>query len=66
MSSSRPTIAGHFFRVDLVGAGFMGRGGARQVCRHVPGRKLVALASGKLAQVRGAHDEAGVLAARKV
>jgi predicted homoserine dehydrogenase-like protein len=58
--------AGKPIRVGMVGAGFMGRGVAHQICRYVPGMELVAIANRTLAQARRAYDEAGVLGAREV
>ena len=58
--------AGQPIRVGMVGAGFMGRGVARQICRYVPGMMLVAIANRTLAQARRAYDEAGELGAREV
>ncbi|MBC8081689.1 MAG: NAD(P)-dependent oxidoreductase [Hymenobacter sp.] len=47
-------------RVAMVGAGFMGRGVAHQICRYVPGMKLVAIANRTLAKARQAYQDAGV------
>jgi predicted homoserine dehydrogenase-like protein len=58
--------AGKPIRVGMVGAGFMGRGVAHQICRYVPGMELVAIANRTLPQARRAYDEAGVLGAREV
>lgn len=58
--------AGQPIRVGMVGAGFMGRGVARQICRYVPGMTLVAIANRTLAQARRAYDEAGELGAHEV
>jgi predicted homoserine dehydrogenase-like protein len=58
--------AGKPIRVGMVGAGFMGRGVARQICRYVPGMELVAIANRTLAQAQRAYEEAGVLGAREV
>ena len=41
--------AGQPVRVAMVGAGFMGRGVALQICRYVPGMVLVAIANRTLA-----------------
>ena len=51
--------AGRPIRVGMVGAGFMGRGVALQICRYVPGMTLVAIANRTLAQARRAYEEAG-------
>ena len=53
--------AGQPIRVGMVGAGFMGRGVALQICRYVPGMELVAIANRTLAQARRAYHEAGEL-----
>ncbi|WP_210520957.1 NAD(P)H-dependent oxidoreductase [Hymenobacter terricola] len=58
--------AGQPIRVGMVGAGFMGRGVARQICRYVPGMTLVAIANRTIAQARRAYDEAGELGAAEV
>jgi predicted homoserine dehydrogenase-like protein len=58
--------AGQPIRVAMVGAGFMGRGVALQICRYVPGMVLVAIANRTLAQARRAYEEAGELTAREV
>ncbi|TGE17334.1 NAD(P)H-dependent oxidoreductase [Hymenobacter elongatus] len=57
---------GQPIRVAMVGAGFMGRGVALQICRYVPGMVLVAIANRTLSQARRAYEEAGELAAREV
>jgi predicted homoserine dehydrogenase-like protein len=51
--------AGQPIRVGMVGAGFMGRGVALQICRYVPGMELVAIANRTLEQARRAYHEAG-------
>ena len=58
--------AGRPIRVGMVGAGFMGRGVARQICRYVPGMVLAAIANRTLSQARRAYDEAGELGAQEV
>ena len=58
--------AGQPIRVGMVGAGFMGRGVAHQICRYVPGMELVAIANRTLAQARRAYEEAGELGAHEV
>jgi predicted homoserine dehydrogenase-like protein len=47
-------------RVGMVGAGFMGRGVARQIVRSTPGMQLVAVANRHLAGAERAYREAGV------
>ena len=51
--------SGNPIRVGMVGAGFMGRGVALQICRYVPGMVLAAIANRTLAQARRAYTEAG-------
>lgn len=58
--------AGNPIRVAMVGAGFMGRGVARQICRYVPGMELVAIANRTADKARQAYEEAGVSNAREV
>ncbi len=50
---------GRPLRVGMVGAGFMGRGIARQILQSVPGMALVAIASRRVEQARRAYTEAG-------
>lgn len=47
-------------RVGMVGAGFMGRGVALQLCNVVPGMELVAIANRTISGARRAFHEAGV------
>ena len=58
--------SGQPIRVGMVGAGFMGRGVALQICRYVPGMVLAAIANRTLAQARRAYAEAGELDVRAV
>jgi predicted homoserine dehydrogenase-like protein len=51
---------GNPIRVGMVGAGFMARGIALQLCRYVPGMKLVAISNRHLEGARRAYTEAGV------
>jgi predicted homoserine dehydrogenase-like protein len=53
-------------RVGMVGAGFMGRGVALQVCNIVPGMELVAISNRHLEGARRAYQEAGVHEVRTV
>jgi predicted homoserine dehydrogenase-like protein len=53
-------------RVAMVGAGFMGRGIALQICSVVPGMELVAISSRRLAEAARAYAEAGVADVRAV
>jgi predicted homoserine dehydrogenase-like protein len=48
---------GEPIRVGMVGAGFMGRGVARQIIRAVPGMRLVAIASRRLEQALRAYQD---------
>ncbi len=52
--------AGTPVRVGMIGAGFMGRGIALQICNYVPGMKLVAIANRHLEGARRAYAEAGI------
>ena len=47
-------------RVGLVGAGFMGRGVAKQIVRHTPGMELVAVCNRRVDGAARAYREAGV------
>lgn len=51
---------GNPIRVGMVGAGFMGRGIALQMCNYVPGMELVAIANRHIDGARRAYAEAGV------
>lgn len=53
-------------RVALIGAGFMARGVARQICRYVPGMELVVIANRTLANARQAYAETDVLGVAEV
>jgi predicted homoserine dehydrogenase-like protein len=53
-------------RVAMVGAGFMGRGIALQICNYVPGMELVAIANRDTEKAKRAYTEAGVLDAEEV
>lgn len=52
--------SGRPVRVAMVGAGFMGRGIALQICNYVPGMKLVAIANRRLEGAKRAYAEAGI------
>jgi predicted homoserine dehydrogenase-like protein len=52
--------AGNPVRVAMIGAGFMGRGIALQICNFVPGMELVAISNRHLDGARRAYTEAGV------
>jgi len=47
-------------RVGMIGAGFMGRGIALQICRFVQGMELVAIANRTVENARRAYSEAGI------
>lgn len=47
-------------RVAMIGAGFMGRGVARQILRYVPGMHLSVIANRHIDNARRAYQEAGV------
>jgi predicted homoserine dehydrogenase-like protein len=53
-------------RVGMVGAGFMGRGIALQICQYVKGMRLVAIANRHLAEAERAYREAGIETACQV
>ncbi|MDH4230746.1 MAG: NAD(P)-dependent oxidoreductase [Nitrospirota bacterium] len=58
--------AGNPIRVGMIGAGFMGRGIALQICNYVPGMKLVAIANRNPDGARRAYAEAGIEKTRTV
>ena len=51
---------GNPVRVAMVGAGFMARGIALQICNVVPGMRLVAISNRHLDGARRAYEEAGI------
>jgi predicted homoserine dehydrogenase-like protein len=51
---------GNPIRVGMIGAGFMARGIALQICRFVPGIELVAISNRHLDGAKRAYTEAGV------
>jgi predicted homoserine dehydrogenase-like protein len=53
-------------RVAMIGAGFMGRGIALQICNSVPGMELVAIANRSLEGAARAYQEAGIEESREV
>lgn len=57
---------GNPIRVGMIGAGFMGRGIALQICNSVPGMELVAISNRHLEGARRAYTEAGVEEVRAV
>jgi len=57
---------GNPIRVGMIGAGFMGRGIALQICNYVPGMKVVAIANRHLDGALRAYREAGIETVRTV
>jgi predicted homoserine dehydrogenase-like protein len=57
---SRRQERGEPIRVGMIGAGFMGRGVARQIIRYTPGMTLAAVSNRNLAGARRAYREAGI------
>ncbi|RYZ50167.1 MAG: NAD(P)-dependent oxidoreductase, partial [Chitinophagaceae bacterium] len=53
-------------RVAMVGAGFMAKGIALQICNYVPGMQLVAIANRGIEKAKQAYADAGVLDAVEV
>jgi predicted homoserine dehydrogenase-like protein len=51
---------GEPIRVGMIGAGFMGRGVARQIIRYTPGMTLAAVSNRNLAGAQRAYREAGI------
>ena len=47
-------------RVGMVGAGFMGRGIALQICKFVPGMELVAISNRTIEKAKEAYTAAGI------
>ena len=47
-------------RVGLIGAGFMGRGIAVQICKSVPGMELVAISNRKIEKAENAYHLSGI------
>ena len=58
--------AGKPIRIGMVGAGFMARGIAMQIARHVPGLELVAISNRNVEAARLAFADAGVEGAKFV
>ena len=52
-------LAGNPIRVGMVGAGFMARGIAQQILKHVRGMELVAISNRNIANARRAYEDAG-------
>ncbi len=53
-------------RVAMVGAGFMGRGIALQICQYVQGMELVAVSNRDIEKAKRAYAEAGVVGVEEV
>src|SRR5688572_33200115 len=53
-------------RVAMVGAGFMAKGIALQICNYVPGMELVAIANRNIEKAKQAYIDAGVLLTKEV
>ncbi|GAA4438063.1 NAD(P)-dependent oxidoreductase [Pontibacter saemangeumensis] len=53
-------------RVAMVGAGFMGRGIALQICKYTQGMELVAIANRDTAKAKQAYTQADVLEVQEV
>ncbi|OLY94156.1 Predicted homoserine dehydrogenase, contains C-terminal SAF domain [Cnuella takakiae] len=51
---------GNPIKVAMVGAGFMAKGTALQICNYVPGMELVAIANRNVDKARQAYEGAGV------
>lgn len=51
---------GEPIRVGMIGAGFMGRGVARQIIRYTPGMRLAAVSNRNLTGAQRAYREAGI------
>jgi predicted homoserine dehydrogenase-like protein len=47
-------------KVAMIGAGFMGRGIALQICNYVPGMKLVAISNRHIDGAKRSYNEAGI------
>ncbi|GHA80250.1 NAD(P)H-dependent oxidoreductase [Pontibacter akesuensis] len=57
---------GNPIRVAMVGAGFMGKGIALQICKYTQGMELVAISNRTLDKARQAYADAGVQQAEEV
>ncbi|MBS7566802.1 NAD(P)-dependent oxidoreductase [Mucilaginibacter sp. Bleaf8] len=53
-------------RVAMVGAGFMAKGIAIQICNYTPGMQLVAIANRSVAKAKYAYEQAGITESREV
>jgi predicted homoserine dehydrogenase-like protein len=56
----RREAEGNPIRVAMVGAGFMGKAIAYQLCNYVPGMKLIAISNRNIEKARKAYSGAGV------
>jgi predicted homoserine dehydrogenase-like protein len=57
---------GNPIRVGMVGAGFMGRGIAHQICTSTPGMRLVAISNRHPDRAEEAYEQAGVAEPRRI
>ncbi len=57
---------GRPIRVAMIGAGYMGRGLALQICRYTPGMELVAIANRTVTEAERAYREAGIASVQHV
>ncbi|GAB4184640.1 MAG: NAD(P)-dependent oxidoreductase [Roseiflexaceae bacterium] len=62
----RRAAEGRPVRVAMIGAGFMARGIALQLCNVVPGMRLVAISNRNIEGARRAYNEAGATDLREV
>src|SRR5688500_6621189 len=53
-------------RVGIVGAGFMGKAIALQICSSVPGMELVAISNRTIKKAEQSYQEAGIMEVEKV
>ncbi len=53
-------------RVAMIGAGYMGRGLALQICRYTPGMELVAIANRTVAEAERAYQQSGIETVQRV
>ncbi|VAW75262.1 Homoserine dehydrogenase, partial [hydrothermal vent metagenome] len=58
--------AGRPVRVAMIGAGYMGRGLALQICRYTPGMELVAIANRTVSEAERAYHQSGVETVQRV
>ncbi|WP_158827755.1 NAD(P)H-dependent oxidoreductase [Mucilaginibacter lacusdianchii] len=53
-------------KVAMIGAGFMAKGIAIQICNYVPGMELVAISNRNLEKAKYAYEQAGILEVQQV